>query len=175
MLSDIIEECKRLKIAFDGETPVFENYEIKFGHELVSREIRKDERCKVETGLLWSPFPLTNDKSKEKDKTFRWRISDKLGYGHTVTKSRTIEEYVFNDAHDLERLKQAAFCLDEIDEAQKIVNEHGRFVKNHVGNLKENPGLKVIRDFRTLFIRIIRELGLDLENAKESRPPALYN
>lgn len=83
-------------------------------------------------------------------------------------------EFEFEDHHDIERLAQAAFCLDEISEAQKIVESEGRFIKNRFGELKDNPGLKVIRDFRTLFIRIVRELGLDLQSTETSRPPRQY-
>jgi hypothetical protein len=68
----------------------------------------------------------------------------------------------------------AASELDVQDEAQRAIDEHGYYEVNRYNRLVENPGIKTIRDSRTLFVRIIRELGLDLENAPESRPPRQY-
>jgi phage terminase small subunit len=82
-------------------------------------------------------------------------------------------EYVFEDTHDVERLSQAAACLDEIVFAQRELEKDGRFFKTKSGIIREHPALKAVRDFRTLFVRIIRELGLDLETAEPLRPPSI--
>lgn len=83
-------------------------------------------------------------------------------------------EYVFDETHDIERLVQAAACLDEIAYAEQILEREGRFFKTKSGIIREHPALKAIRDFRTLFVRIVRELGLDLQNVDPPRPPTKY-
>lgn len=87
---------------------------------------------------------------------------------------KVTSEYVLTEAHDLERLKMACRCLDEIAEAEQEVKINGMFVTNRYGNRVEHPAVKSMRDNRTLFCRIIRELGLDLETGPESRPPRQY-
>ncbi len=97
LLYNLIKKFKDLKIALDGKNPLLENYDIVFGHKIISRKIKKEEICRVETGLMWKPFRLTNEKSKPEYNTFHWRISNKLGYGHTITDKREIKEFVFDD------------------------------------------------------------------------------
>ena len=82
-------------------------------------------------------------------------------------------EYVFEETHDIERLAQAASCLDEISLAEQVLEKDGRFFTTKSGIVREHPALKAIRDFRTLFVRIVRELALDID-VPESRPPARY-
>ena len=83
-------------------------------------------------------------------------------------------EYIFEETHDIERLAQAASCLDEIVLAEKILETDGRFFTTKSGIVREHPALKAIRDFRTLFVRIIRELGLDIETKDAPRQPSKY-
>lgn len=83
-------------------------------------------------------------------------------------------ERVFDEAHDLERLCMAAKCLDDLAEAEKRVKEDGMFTKNRYGNVIEHPGVKMIRDTRLLFVKIIRELALDIIDPGDSRPPRQY-
>jgi hypothetical protein len=83
-------------------------------------------------------------------------------------------EYVFEEEHDIERLIQAASCLDEISNAEQVLENEGRFFKTKSGIIREHPALKAIRDFRTLFVRIVRELGLDLETTQPPKPPGQY-
>jgi phage terminase small subunit len=74
---------------------------------------------------------------------------------------------------DLKRLEMAAGCYDVILISEKRVEADGHFVKDRYGQLKEHPALKTIRENKTVFCRIIRELGLDLE-IEDSRPPRQY-
>lgn len=87
---------------------------------------------------------------------------------------RVQAEIPLEEAHDLERLRLACTTLDDIEEAEKAIRAEGRYLKNRFGELRENPALKTVRDSRVVFCRIVRELGLDLEDAPESRPPRLY-
>jgi len=97
LLFDLIEKFKHSKIGAGEEDPLLENYDIICGQKVVSRKIKDGETCKVETGLLWKPYPLTNDEKDPDFETLHWRISNKLGYGHTFRKDRKIEEFIFND------------------------------------------------------------------------------
>ena len=87
--------------------------------------------------------------------------------------SRAMKENDLDSAHDAERLLMACKCLDECAAIEAQIEADGRFVRNRYNALVEHPGLKGLRDSRTLFVRIIREMGLDLE-ITESRPPRRY-
>lgn len=86
---------------------------------------------------------------------------------------KVLKEYELTETHDLERLSMAAKCLDDISEAEERVRKDGMFVKNRYGSTIEHPGMKTIKDCRLLFVKIIRELALDI-SAPESRPPRKY-
>ena len=85
---------------------------------------------------------------------------------------KVLSEYELYDAHDRERLLMACKCLDDLADIEARVESDGKFVTNRYGTPVEHPGCKMIRDLRTLFVKIIRESGLDL--ATESRPPRQY-
>jgi len=87
---------------------------------------------------------------------------------------KVMSEYVLTEAHDLERLRQACKCLDDIAQAEERVKKDGPFHTDRYGGLKEHPGARVIRENRALFLRFIRELRLDLTTGPESRPPSNY-
>lgn len=86
---------------------------------------------------------------------------------------KVLAEYDLQESHDLERLNLAAKCLDDLFEAENRVKIDGMFVTNRYGNLVEHPGIKIIKDSRTLFIKIVREMCLDI-TAGDSRPPRRY-
>jgi P27 family predicted phage terminase small subunit len=87
---------------------------------------------------------------------------------------KVLSEYELQDSHDLERLAMACKCLDDLVEIEERVETDGRFVKNRYGTPVEHPGCKMIRDNRMLFIKIIRETGLDLTTVTDARPPRQY-
>ena len=87
---------------------------------------------------------------------------------------KSMSEFVLKDAHDLERLKQACGCLDDIADAEEIVKADGLFIRDRFEQTREHPGLKTVRDNKTLFCRIIREMGLDLNVAEDPRLPRSY-
>jgi len=87
---------------------------------------------------------------------------------------RVLSEYELEEAHDLERLKMACKCLDDLEEAEQRIKKDGMFVTNRYGNTTEHPGVKMIKDSRLLFVKIIRELALDIVNPGDSRPPRQY-
>jgi phage terminase small subunit len=87
---------------------------------------------------------------------------------------KVLSEYVLTEGHDLERLFMGCRCLDEIAEAEEIVKKEGRFITDRFLQRKEHPASRAIRDNKTLFCRIIRELGLDISSPADSRPPRQY-
>lgn len=89
--------------------------------------------------------------------------------------SKTLKEFDLVEAHDLERLEHACHCLDRLAEARAEVDKEGPYFVDRFGQPKEHPSLKVERDNKVLFIRIIRELRLDLDQPEEHpRPPRQY-
>jgi P27 family predicted phage terminase small subunit len=87
--------------------------------------------------------------------------------------NKVITEYEFSDAHDLERLLMACKTLDNIEDAEKQLKADGLYITNRYGNVTEHPAMRTIKDLRLLFIKIIRELGMDIP-AQDSRPPGRY-
>ena len=62
---------------------------------------------------------------------------------------KVLSEYDLTEYHDIERLSQACKCLDEIDEAEQIIETEGRFIKDRFEQRREHPAAKSIRDART--------------------------
>jgi hypothetical protein len=79
----------------------------------------------------------------------------------------------FTEGHDLARLFMAARCLDEIADDETTVQAEGRYVEDRFGQKKEHPAAAAIRANKMVFIKIIRELALDL-TVPEARPPRQY-
>jgi hypothetical protein len=84
------------------------------------------------------------------------------------------KEFELRDSHHLRLLQEAAHCLDVIEAAQEEIQEAGSFYKDRFGQPRSHPGFDIIKAYRALFIRTLRELGLDMEPPQESRPPRLY-
>jgi phage terminase small subunit len=87
---------------------------------------------------------------------------------------KVLEEYDLPETHDRERLSMAAKCLDEIAADERTVKAEGRFIEDRFHQKREHPASKAIRDNKTLFCRIIRELALDITDPGDSRPPRQY-
>jgi phage terminase small subunit len=87
---------------------------------------------------------------------------------------KVLSEYDLSESHDLERLSMACRLLDEISDDEKLVRTEGRFMPDRFHQKREHPAARAIRDNRTLFCRIIRELCLDIVTPGDSRPPRQY-
>lgn len=85
-----------------------------------------------------------------------------------------MKEYDLSEAHDLARLSLACKCLDDLSVAEERVEKDGMFTENRYGNIVEHPAVKSIKDFRLLFVKIIRELSLDIVTPEDPRPPRQY-
>jgi phage terminase small subunit len=84
------------------------------------------------------------------------------------------DERDFTDAHDIERLSMACKTLDEISADEATLKAEGRFTADRWGRAIPHPAVKTLGENRILFLRIVRELGLDLVTAEDPRPPRQY-
>lgn len=74
------------------------------------------------------------------------------------------------EAQHLALLDQAAKCLDRIDAARAILDRDGVVVQDRFGCARQHPGVNIELQNKTIFARLVREIGLDA-TAAESRPP----
>ena len=72
---------------------------------------------------------------------------------------RVAQTYEWN-AEQLDLLKMAASCLDRIIESQKILKLSGSYFVDKAGATKMHPALKVELTNKTLFLKILKQLGL---------------
>jgi hypothetical protein len=97
-----------------------------------------------------------------------------LGTSGKIFWKQILTDYDLEESHDLERLRMACRCLDEIAADEKVVTAEGRFIDDRFHQKREHPAAKAIRDNKILFCRIIRELCLDITTPETSRPPRQY-
>ena len=80
-----------------------------------------------------------------------------------------LSDFSLEEKHHFELLKQACHCLDTIETARKAIETDGEYVDG-----KPHAGLKIIKDHRTLFVKVLRELSLDIEPPTTKRGPGRY-
>jgi phage terminase small subunit len=87
--------------------------------------------------------------------------------------TKTLEDFSPDDfkAHSFELLAAAGTQLDRAAQARAAIEKHGIATKDRFNQLRENPAVAVERNAHLAFVRIARELGLDLEPPSESRGP----
>jgi hypothetical protein len=95
------------------------------------------------------------------------------GPGRRFWKAAT-KERIFSEAHDLARLAIAARTLDEIAADQETVKAEGRYTRDRWGRAVAHPALKALQENRALFLRVVRELALDIVVPEDPRPPRRY-
>ena len=86
---------------------------------------------------------------------------------------KIVAEYEF-EPHHLEILGLAAKCLDRIASARELLDSEGVVVRDRFNCPKPHPAVAVELQNKTIFARLIRELGLDLADPG-SRPPRINN
>lgn len=87
---------------------------------------------------------------------------------------RAAAEREFSEVHDLKRLEMECRVVDEIQMDEATLKLEGRYTRDRWGRRVPHPALKSLQENRALFLRIIRELGLDLVVPDASRPPRQY-
>ena len=77
------------------------------------------------------------------------------------------------ESHHLQVLLIASEMLDRAAAARESITEHGVMILDRYGCWKSNPAVEVERSSKTLFLKSLRELGLDVEEPTSTRPKAL--
>ena len=87
---------------------------------------------------------------------------------------RTVTAEFELQSHHLKLLQAACESWDRYQSARKTLDAEGLTIATRHG-AKAHPAIQVERDSRISFVRIVRELDLDLEPppAPSARPPAM--
>jgi P27 family predicted phage terminase small subunit len=81
--------------------------------------------------------------------------------------------FEIENEHHLRLLETAGQCLDRLDECRDILAAEGLCTVDRFGQMRAHPATSIERDQKALFVRILRELGLDIPSP-DSRPPRKY-
>ena len=77
------------------------------------------------------------------------------------------------ESHHVRILLTAAEMWDRASAARESVQENGVMVMDRYGCLKANPACEIERSSKTLFLKSLRELGLDVEEPTAPRQKPL--
>lgn len=83
----------------------------------------------------------------------------------SVVKDWDLEE------HHVRLLTLAGESWDRCQQARVVLDEKGLTFSDFRGQPKARPEVAIERDSRIAFARLIREIGLDVQDADDSRPP----
>lgn len=86
--------------------------------------------------------------------------------------SQVINDYDL-DAHHVKLLTLAAEAWDRCQQSREAIKRYGMIYKDRFGQPRSRPELAVERDSRLAFARMVRELGLDVIEPKEIKPPTI--
>jgi len=84
----------------------------------------------------------------------------KLGTTGKAFRRDVLKDWDITEAHDTERLFQAAHCLDRIEACSAEIEKNGAFYETTSGQKKPNPAILVEKELKSLFCRIIKDLKL---------------
>jgi P27 family predicted phage terminase small subunit len=85
-----------------------------------------------------------------------------------------VRSYVLEPRHEA-ILRTALEAHTRMEEAQERLALEGLTVEDRYGTPKPHPCIVIERDSRAAFLRGMRELGLDLEQAPVPRPPSRWH
>ena len=77
------------------------------------------------------------------------------------------------EPHHVRLLTLACEAWDRCQEARGAIAKHGMIYEDRFGSPRLRPELGVERDSRAAFARLLRELGLDVIDPDDSRPPTI--
>lgn len=77
------------------------------------------------------------------------------------------------EPHHIRILTLAAEAWDRGQQAREAIDWHGLTFNDRFGVPKARPEIAIERDSRIAFARLIRELGLDIEQPEDPRPPRI--
>lgn len=77
------------------------------------------------------------------------------------------------EPHHVALLSAAASALDRAEEARELITSEGAYIHDRFKQRRAHPAVAVERDSRTLFARLVRELGFDVDAPlPPGRPPS---
>jgi len=77
------------------------------------------------------------------------------------------------ESHHIKLLQSACESWDRMTQARDLLKVEGiTFIDRH-GHIRPHPAVNIERDSRALFARLVRELGLDVVEPDEVRPPRI--
>ena len=79
------------------------------------------------------------------------------------------------EEHHRRILLLACESWDRGEAAREALAEHGMVYLDRFASPKARPEVAIERDSRIAFARLLRELGLDIDEPAESRPPVIHN
>jgi phage terminase small subunit len=85
-----------------------------------------------------------------------------------------LKEWQEWDKHELIRLDEICRLLMDIRKDEDFLKKNGGVFTDRYGQPKEAPQSVRLRANRMLLMRMIREMGLDLQVPEDSRPPRRY-
>lgn len=76
------------------------------------------------------------------------------------------------ESHHLKILEAACGAWDRAEQARALLAKEGLTITDRFKQPKVHPAALIERDNKTLFARLVRELGLDVEGSPaDNRPP----
>jgi len=94
-----------------------------------------------------------------------------LGAGGRAFWRKILKYFDLHEPQDLKRLEESCICIDNIAEARKSRENTESYYKDRWGQPRLHPSFKVESDNRSLLIRCLREIGLDLQEIENPRAP----
>lgn len=79
------------------------------------------------------------------------------------------------DVAELEVLDQACATLDRAEQARAVLDKEGLTISAGRGSIKTHPAAAIERDSRTLFARLVRDLGLQHADQPEQSLDRRYS
>lgn len=77
------------------------------------------------------------------------------------------------EPHHIRLLTKCAESWDRSEQAREAVAVHGLTMLDRFGSARARPEIAIERDSRLAFVRLLRELDLDVSTPAPSRPPSL--
>lgn len=84
---------------------------------------------------------------------------------------KILRYFDLQEPQDLKRLEECCICVDNIREARESRENVDSYYTDRWGQPRPHPSFKIESDNRGLLIRILREMGLDLQEQESSRMP----
>ena len=77
------------------------------------------------------------------------------------------------EPHHHRLLRLACEAWDRCQQARAAIAKHGMVYEDRFGSPRLRPEVGVERDSRAAFARLLRELGLDVMDPDDNRPPTI--